>query len=131
MSVRRAVASALLAVSLGALAGCGYHDDNPAAVHVVVQSYLDAIAAKDATIACRLTAADQRSLLAARAGGDCAAGAATTFAAREPPRRAGAETLDTLTAPATAAVDVPGYGTVSLLRVGSLWRIVAGPHIHP
>lgn len=129
MSVRRALAAILLAAALGAAGGCGYHDDNPAAARRVAQAYLDAVAAGDGVATCRVVAADQQGLLAARGGGDCAAGAVALSTSRAR-RRAGAPTLDVLASTPIANFDVPRYGMLILLRIGSIWRVVAGPDIH-
>jgi hypothetical protein len=113
------------------LPSCGYTDDNPAAARDVAQAYLDAYHHRDAHTVCRLLGPGQVALIASKAGGDCPAGAKSTFAHREPVRRAGSVQVQMLKTSPSATVNVIGYGSISLLRLASTWRIVAGPRIRP
>lgn len=133
MSPRRSLATLVAALSATvALAGCGgYQDDNDAAARLVAQTYLNALHSKDGAAACDLVAPAQQGLIAARANGDCPAGAKLLFRRREPGRTAGKTTVQLLGTPPTAQVDVPQYGSIGLMLFGSVWRIIASPDIHP
>jgi hypothetical protein len=126
MTARARTALIVASVAL-AIGGCGYHDDNPEAAVVVAQAFYDAYGKGDESMACRVLSSDLRALVASRAEGNCEAAVRAQFKhGAKVARVQGVSGSDTV-----AHVTVRGnpHEFVTLLRYGSVWRIVETPRM--
>jgi hypothetical protein len=117
----------LAAVLLALFAGCGYVDDNPRAVRVVAQAYLDALRSHDAAAVCRVLAPEVQAAIAA--GGTCDGSLPAHWDRTYPALRVGsAREVSGPSGNPRFEVTVEGrHGIVLTLgRYGSIWRVVGG-----
>jgi hypothetical protein len=116
----------MVAALLATLAGCGYVDNNPHAVQVVTQSYLDALEQHDATGVCRVLAPEVQAVIAA--GRSCEASLPGHLLKTYPQLRAGAvHEVDGPPGNPRFDVAVPARPDVVITvgRYGSIWRVVS------
>ena len=117
----------IVAVLVAMLVGCGYVDNNPHAVHVVAQSYLDALKRHDAAGVCRVLAPEVQAAIAA--GGSCDAALPAHLRKSYPRLQAGmAHEVDGPSGNPRFDVAVPAQPGVVITvgRYGSIWRVVGG-----
>jgi len=119
---------ALAAALCAAIAGCGYHDDNPHAAQVVAQAYLDAHTDRDPATVCRVLAPEIVLAVAANRP-SCEAGILLQLA--EPhPRLTVGRASEAPSPPGNPRMFVsvreePGR-MIELGRYGSIWRVIYG-----
>lgn len=109
------------------VAGCGYDDDNPAAVELVAQAYLDARAAGDEARVCEILTPTQRDAFIRASGGVGSCEAAVDAEIVDGvARRSVADVRRERFANEAVAVLDDGT-TIDLSRVGSVWGIEVPP----
>ena len=119
--------SLLAAVLLALLAGCGYVDDNPRAVRIVAQAYLDSLRKHEAAAVCRVLAPEVQAVIAV--GGTCEANLPAHWQRAYPALRVGG--VREVAGPSgnpRFEVTVEGRRGVDLTlgRYGSIWHVVDG-----
>jgi len=115
----------LAAILLALLPGCGYVDDNPRAVRIVAQAYLDALRKHDAAAVCRVLAPEVEAAIAV--GRTCETNLPVHWLRTYPALRAGA--VREVSGPSGNPrfdVTVVGRrgGNLTLGRYGSVWHVV-------
>jgi hypothetical protein len=115
----------IVPVLVATLAGCGYVDDNPHAVQVVAQSYLDSLRRHDLAGVCRVLAPEVQAAIAA--GGTCE-GALPAHLRKSYPRLQVGTAHEVDGPPGNPRFDVvvPAQAGVVITvgRYGSIWRVV-------
>jgi hypothetical protein len=115
------VAATLLAV----LTGCGYVDDNPRAVRIVAQDYLDSLRRHDAGAVCTVLAPEVQAAIAA--GATCEEKLPSHWRQTYPKLDVGG--VHEVSGPAgnprfNAAILEEPRVEITLGRYGSIWRVV-------
>jgi hypothetical protein len=123
MVKRGGLRATIVVAAAMALAGCGYHDENPEAARVVAQAYASAYPHRDAATICRVIFPTLAATFASLAHGSCDAHIAAGFTPQEPTLRLGPAKVSE----ATARVDVVGEQVhyIELMKSDGVWYVVS------
>lgn len=123
MTTPRRISAVVLSLATAGVGfgGCGYRDENAAAVTVVARAYVRAYAKRDAAAVCRIIIPPLAATFATEAGGSCERHILSTFTRAQAAVHLGAPKITG----SHATVDVVGEPdkTVGLIKFGSLWMV--------